>query len=67
MKTHGAAWVVSDCDIVRGANKRLGFGRAVKDHFPVDIMGKCGTKEVPMSNKAMFDTIQQYKYVGHRL
>ena len=40
------AWFVSNCD---ASNKRLEYGRALARHFPVDIIGKCGSREVKCS------------------
>lgn len=40
------AWFVSNCD---ANNKRLEYGRALARHFPVDIIGKCGSREVKCS------------------
>ena len=64
MKTKTAAWLISDCDITRGASKRLSFGKSIMNdgNFSVDIFGKCGTREIPPSNKAAFELIQNYKF-----
>lgn len=60
-----ASWVVSDCNIVKGARLRMEFAKQMqeKGNFTLDIYGPCGNKgRIPRKNHDLYDVIRTYKF-----
>uniref|UniRef100_F6RPT1 Fucosyltransferase n=1 Tax=Ciona intestinalis TaxID=7719 RepID=F6RPT1_CIOIN len=64
VKKLGSAWVASDCAIVKHARERHEFVKRIKNEgkYPVEMYGKCGDKELPLSNTKFFDFLRTFKF-----
>ncbi|CAK8686064.1 unnamed protein product [Clavelina lepadiformis] len=64
VKRNSAAWVVSDCNFVKGATTRRRFVSSMKHlgNYSVDIFGSCGNKHLAKKSSAMYDVLRTYKF-----
>ncbi|CAK8674516.1 unnamed protein product [Clavelina lepadiformis] len=64
LKTRSTAWIVSDCNDVKGAPQRRQFADSMKNDgkFNIDVYGKCGNKQLAKTSSAMYDTLRTYKF-----